>query len=99
LGYLGVPWTYNNYQTGDRNVRVRLDRAVASSSWSDWFPQAAVRHITSSRSDHVPNLLEFERENRLSRAPRIPMYKLMWERVDSLPREIKNAWESSGRSM
>ena len=32
LGFSGVPWTYNNKQEGERNVRVRLDRAVASPS-------------------------------------------------------------------
>jgi hypothetical protein len=32
LGFIGVPWTFDNKQRGDRNVRVRLDRAVASTS-------------------------------------------------------------------
>ena len=40
LGFSGVPWTYNNKQEGERNVRVRLDRAVASPSWSDLFSDA-----------------------------------------------------------
>jgi hypothetical protein len=35
LGFSG--WTYDNRQSGERNVKVRLDHAVASSSWSDWF--------------------------------------------------------------
>jgi endonuclease/exonuclease/phosphatase family metal-dependent hydrolase len=30
LGFTGLPWTYNNKQKGKKNVRVRLDRAVAS---------------------------------------------------------------------
>jgi hypothetical protein len=25
LGFLGLPWTYDNRQSGKRNVRVRLD--------------------------------------------------------------------------
>jgi hypothetical protein len=32
LGFSGVPWTFDNKQHGERNVKVRLDRAVASSS-------------------------------------------------------------------
>lgn len=35
LGFHGIPWTYDNMQRGDRNVRVRLDRAVASPEWKD----------------------------------------------------------------
>jgi hypothetical protein len=37
LGFSGVPWTFNNKQTRGRNVKVRLDSAVASSSWTNWF--------------------------------------------------------------
>jgi hypothetical protein len=37
IGFIGLPWTYNDNQKGERNVRVRLDRVVGSSSWSDWF--------------------------------------------------------------
>lgn len=29
LGFHGVPWTYNNKQASNKNVKVRLDRAVA----------------------------------------------------------------------
>jgi hypothetical protein len=96
LGFAGVLWTFNNNQEGDRNVRVRLDHAVVSASWSDRFPQVAVKHIASSRSDHPPILLELEGENVLNRAPQIRRYKVMWERLDSLPGEIKKAWESTG---
>jgi hypothetical protein len=34
LGFSGMPWTYDNKQTCERNIKVRLDRVVASSSWS-----------------------------------------------------------------
>jgi hypothetical protein len=39
-GFSGLPWTYDNKQAGEWNVRDILDRVVASSSWSDWFPDA-----------------------------------------------------------
>jgi hypothetical protein len=29
LGFSGLAWTYDNKQKGDRNVRVRIGRAVA----------------------------------------------------------------------
>lgn len=60
LSFTGVPWTYDNKQDGDRNVKVRLDRVVASPSWSSWFPDARLQHLTSSRSDHCPILWERE---------------------------------------
>jgi hypothetical protein len=34
LSFVGQPWAFDNKQPADKNVRVRLDRAVASPSWS-----------------------------------------------------------------
>ena len=47
LGYHGVPWTYNNKQEGNKNVKVRLDHAVACPQWSSIFPDCKVSHIIS----------------------------------------------------
>jgi hypothetical protein len=52
IGFIGTPWTFDNKQKGERNVKVRLDRAVASPAWSAMFPEHRLRHIPSSRSDH-----------------------------------------------
>jgi hypothetical protein len=45
LGYKGRPWTYDNKQSGQNNVRVRLDRGVADSDWSNMFPFFSIRGI------------------------------------------------------
>lgn len=87
LGFSGLLWTYNNKQQGDHNVRVRLDRAVASPAWS-----SRVVHLKSSRSDHCP-LLQLEVGNRDVRIKWCMRYEIMWERVDSLPETIKQAWQ------
>jgi hypothetical protein len=58
LGFKSLPWTYDNKQKGDHNVRVWLDRAVASPSWSQWFPNAQVEHLVTVSSDHCPILLK-----------------------------------------
>jgi hypothetical protein len=52
LSYMGQPWTFSNKQAAGKNVKVKLDRAVASPSWMSWFPTASLRHISSSRFDH-----------------------------------------------
>jgi hypothetical protein len=73
-------------------VKVRLDRAVASLSWSTWFPEARLHHLVSSRSDHVPILLELCRDKSEMRPKCIARYKIMWEREQSLPEEVLSAW-------
>jgi hypothetical protein len=96
LGFTGLPWMYDNMQKGDQNVRVRLDRAVASTGWMQRFPNARLHHIVSARSDHCPILLEVEKDS----TPKPPCsfwYEIMrgWE--EPLKEEIKNSWVSAGR--
>jgi hypothetical protein len=57
LGFRGRPWTYDNKQAGERNVKVRLDCAVANLGCADWFPDAILEHIVSPRSNHCPIVL------------------------------------------
>ena len=97
LGFSGIPWTYDNKQEGERNVKVRLDRAVASPQWSDWFPNVRVKHLMSSRSDHCPILLATTPEEEERQKSRILRYEIMWEREESLPDEIKKAWDVGNR--
>jgi hypothetical protein len=33
LGFLGLPFTYDNGRSGEANVKVRLDRAVVDTPW------------------------------------------------------------------
>lgn len=37
LGFVGVPFTYDNKHGGSGNVKVRLDRAVATNAWRNLF--------------------------------------------------------------
>jgi hypothetical protein len=50
IGFTGLPWTYDNNQVGDRNVRVRLDRAGG-------FPK--LDGLVSSGSCPTPHLGKF----------------------------------------
>lgn len=61
LGFSGLPYTYDNGREARANVKVRLDRAVADTRWRDVSPEATLRHLVSSRSDHCPLFLEIKR--------------------------------------
>jgi hypothetical protein len=92
IGYWGLPWTFNNKQAGDCNVRVRLDRVVASPSWVDWFPQVRVKHLISACSDHCPIFLNLEQEQNLHLRGKPLRCEVMWEREESLSGEIRQSW-------
>jgi hypothetical protein len=93
LDFRGKPWTFDNKQAGERNVRVRLNRAVVSPSWSSWFPEPTLQHIVSPRSDHCPILLHMVTRDESCKTQHIFRYEVMWERETTLPEEIKTAWE------
>jgi hypothetical protein len=92
LGYKGLPWTYNNKQKGENNVRVRLDRAVAQPRWSNLFPGASVEHVVSSRSDHCPLVVRLGKKENVKSNRLNKRYEIMWEREESLMEEIQLAW-------
>jgi hypothetical protein len=92
IGFLGSPCTFDNKQKGDRNVRVRLDRAVATPSWSTFFLQFRLRHLSSSRSDHCPLLLEAEQVIGCRSGSFIRHYEIAWEHEPSLPAAVEEAW-------
>lgn len=92
LGFSGPPWTFDNKQKDRRNVKARIDRAVASDCWTQLFPDAKVTHICSTRSDHLPLLIEYEKNNQNVK-PREMRYETMWERDPGLSVAIEEAWE------
>jgi exonuclease III len=96
LGFCGLPYTWDNGRAGRANVRVRLDRAVADTAWRDVFTDAKVFHLTSSRSDHCPVLIETRQDAWERREQRLFRYELMRERSESLAAEIRKLWSSNG---
>lgn len=92
LGFVGLPFTYDNGRDGNANVKVRLDRAVADTYWRERFGEATLYHLVSSRSDHCPLLLEIKKDGFDRQKPIIFRYEIMWERLETLAMEIKEAW-------
>ncbi|XP_073359562.1 uncharacterized protein [Aegilops tauschii subsp. strangulata] len=94
LGFSGIPYTYDNGQVGNRNVRVRLDRACADEAWKDLFPFTQVDHLASSCSDHCPLLVRLSHvESPKNKAT--PRYEIMWERHPALASVIADRWGKS----
>jgi hypothetical protein len=83
VGFSGVPWTYDNKKSWNRNVKVHLDRGVASQEWLNRFFDAAVTHLTSPcRISGVaqPLLLRVQKEEVLPGGGKQSYYEIMWER-------------------
>jgi hypothetical protein len=94
IRFSGPPWTFDNKRKDANNVKARIDRAVASPDWSTIYPDAKLTHVCSTRSDHLPLVLECQLSSNRSRPPPIPRYEAMWERDLNLPGIIEDAWNN-----
>jgi hypothetical protein len=45
LGFVGLPFTYDNGRGGNANVKVQLDRAMDDSNWRDMFNATTLHHV------------------------------------------------------
>jgi hypothetical protein len=87
IGFIGAPWTFDNKRKGDQNAKVRLDRAVASPSWSTLFSEHRLR-----RSDHCPILLSADEASGCRSNKPIRRYEVVWEREPSLAAAVEEGW-------
>lgn len=58
LGWSGTAYTWDNRQSGNANVKARLDRAFANSVFLNRFEHTRVTHIVAAESDHCFVLVE-----------------------------------------
>ncbi|KAH7842567.1 hypothetical protein Vadar_006777 [Vaccinium darrowii] len=91
LGYVGYPFTWNNKRHGRDNVRVRLDRFLANSSWRIRFPNAVVKHLAPGGSDHCPILLDSAGHGGKFRHRFI--FDQRWGDVEECSEIIRQAWQ------
>jgi hypothetical protein len=94
LGYMGTSWTFEKKVAGGSYCRVRLDRALASASWSARFPLATLQHLTAAASDHSPILLRQVPMEENTMQPRLFRYETMWESHQELKPVIEQMWQS-----
>jgi hypothetical protein len=97
LGFMGVPFTYDNKRQGNRNVKVRLDRAVADNNWRNLYSDYEVKHIVTPCSDHVVIVVNMKQEQRLPRRKPCKQYEIFWERAGELNEVIQQAWQENNQ--
>jgi hypothetical protein len=90
LGYSGNPFTWNNKRKGRHNIKERLDRGLSNKDWIMLFPNAQVKHLPATFSDHNPLLL-----STTSNCPNLPKpfkFEEFWTRDLSSHSVIASAW-------
>jgi len=96
LGFIGLPYTWDNRQQGDRNVKVRLDRGLANASFLDLFREVKVWHIQTTESDHCCLILECLPHVSCNRRKKKNFrYENMWCRDPSYMALIRDTWDGA----
>jgi hypothetical protein len=82
LGYIGLPYTWDNRQPTATNIKCRLDRGLANASFLQIFQTVKVWHIQTAKSDHCCLVLECWQQSVLNwrRRKRGFRYENMWQR-------------------
>ncbi|KAL9665795.1 hypothetical protein QQ045_000116 [Rhodiola kirilowii] len=97
LNFRGDPFTFSNRRQGEKEVRERLDRAVANEAWRKSYPQALVRHGFSYTSDHSPLVIQLE-ECMSNYNTSIRRFEPMWLRHENFKRVVEDAWRAQSPS-
>jgi hypothetical protein len=96
LGYIGLPYTWDNRQPVGHNIKVRLDRGFANAEFFNLFQSIRVWHIQTTESDHCCLLLDCRRGGSArSRRKRAFRYENMWRRDPSYKDMVEQAWGGS----
>ncbi|KAE9456633.1 hypothetical protein C3L33_11509, partial [Rhododendron williamsianum] len=97
LEFKGPNYTWSNNQEGDSNIRIRLDRALATVAWRNLFPLAQVMHETRVGSDHCPLVVFFE--VKLKKVPFQFKFESKWSTHPECGQVVSRVWnENQGGS-
>ena len=81
------------YETRDgRQIRERLDRALANVEWVKLFPRAKLHHLTNSALDHSPLLLRLDRRASKRKMKKLFRFESMWLKEPQCEEIVQNAW-------
>lgn len=60
LGFKGSRYIWKNKRKPGYTILERLDRTFANHGWLNLFPNAMIRHLTRTHSDHCPLLITLQ---------------------------------------
>ena len=98
LGFRGLPFTWDNRQEAERNVKARLDRALGDEKFLEVLSDSVVQHIPLAESDHCVLLVEVkerthDRCRRRQRKMKPFRYENMWKSHGEYIEFVNRTWD------
>jgi hypothetical protein len=96
MGFTGVPFTWDNGQEGNENVKIRLDRMLANPAMDDLYNGSVVRHSPSPKSNHCVLITKLRKllDSESERGPRPFMYEDASRREESYEKVVIDSWQN-----
>jgi hypothetical protein len=94
LGFTGPKFTWNNRQDEEHHVKVRLDRAVANSAFTDLFQDVWVENVITTASDHLAISISLADPNGSNKRPVQQGFRFeaAWLRAPDYRETMEKAW-------
>ncbi|KAL5563120.1 hypothetical protein UlMin_032867 [Ulmus minor] len=97
LGMILIPasggnYTWSNHRQGHRRIRSKIDRVVANDEWWSCFPNASIRMLPQTTSDHNPQILYCFGQNSFAKRPF--RFEAMWTEDKRSYWVVNQAWQS-----
>ncbi|GMY12324.1 pentatricopeptide repeat-containing protein At1g08070, chloroplastic-like, partial [Fagus crenata] len=87
-------YTWNNNRDDEANIQGRLDRALVTSPWLDFFPTYTVTHCPSSISDHLAIVVNTAPTARLRRRRKVVRrFEEKWATLPACEEVIWGSWQ------
>jgi hypothetical protein len=91
LGYSGLPYTWDNKQSGATNVKARLDQSFGNQALIQLFPVIKVRHVSIVESDHCMLWTELS-QRQAHRPARSFKYENVWQTHADYDHVVADLW-------
>lgn len=89
----GNRYTWRKKTAGENNILERLDRSIVNEDWYKAFPNASVKHLDFSISDHTPIILTTN--SITSNKGRYPFrFENAWTYKKEYEPRVRKAWET-----
>lgn len=93
LGYTGEKFTWERARGTEGWIQERLDRGLSTKEWLELFPDAEVRVLEVSISDHMPLYLQLNRKIYVPKDKRFH-FENMWIQEKDCRNIIEDCWKN-----
>ncbi|KAL8158305.1 hypothetical protein AgCh_002851 [Apium graveolens] len=91
LGFSGHRFTWERGRGTDQWIQERLDRGLANTAWRNLFPDAEIKVVEVSTSDHLPLFLHLNKKIYVPKSRRFK-FENLWLREKDCKEIVESSW-------